>query len=216
MHQKKCFRLLTFLVSIFLGSLGSLAQTAPGTYMFKTKLGYMVVQNRQQVSFLIEFKGEKLEPLESDHPKFIIDGKRIQIVTVRREEFWQPKEGPEKEPNDEQLLEAHKGWEAEFVGESMKVKLFPISQFLELSPKRKIMFWSLSVPKGVESQVSHYLFLSTVIGRNILSLNAAPETADGQASHRAYLIESMGALQTSDKPYDIQKLKESFEKITTE
>ncbi len=191
---------------VALSSLSIFAQSDLGDYVLKTKDGYIVVQNRKATSFYFEFKGEKFEPMDSDHPKFMIDGKRIQIVTIARDEFWKTFADSKKEPTDEELLELHKKWESDYLGNSLGEKLDVKSQIVESPTKRKMMYWSFAVPKAAALEVSNYIFLTTVVGKIILALNSGIESADSEAAYRTYLTETMSTLKTSETPFDVKKI----------
>ena len=212
MFSKKYFRSSILVLYIAFFSLNIFAQEAVGDFVLKTKDGFLLVQNFEKISFTVEFKGEKIEALSSDHPNFVIDGKLIQVINVPLENFWKPKEALKAEPSTEQLLEAHKTWESDYLGEALKTKLSVTSEIFETSSKRKVMFWTFPMPKTVETPFSHQLFLTTIIGKEVWGINTSPETAETQKSYRDYITTSMNTLKTSDKPFNIKELTESLAK----
>jgi hypothetical protein len=192
-------------------SLNIFAQEGFGDFVLKTKDGFLLVQNRQKTSFTVDFKGEKIEQVTSDHPNFFIDDKLIQVINVPIANFWKPPAASKIEPTSAQLLEAHKIWESDYLGEALKTKLSVTSENFELVSKRKVMFWSFPMPKTVESPFSHQLFITTVIGgEEIWGINSSPETAEAQKSYRDYITQSMNTLKISSKPFNIKELSETL------
>lgn len=218
MFTKKYLQFLILALFMTLaGSLNLWAQGAEdppreglGTYILKSEKGFLLVHNRQPISYTIEFKGQTIKPMESDHPVFLIDGQLLQVVSVEREKFLKPTAGSTKEPTVEEVLESHKVWESDYIGESLNAKLSVTSEIFEIMPKRKVMFWSFPMPKEAKAALSHYLFLTTAIGNDILGLNSSIKTPEEQKSSRAYLVESMNTLKTSDKLFIIKDIQEQI------
>lgn len=207
MNYKNFTQSSVLFLILLLCCLNSFAQDNKlGVYVIKTETGYLLVQNREKFSYTLEFKGEQIRPLDSDHPSFIIDGKVIQVLNVLNENYWKPKEVLKTEPTTEQYLEAHKIWESDYLSDAFKAKLSVTSEFLEIGQKRKAMFWSFAMPKEVGAPVSHQLFLTTLIGKDVVGINSSPETAENQKPYRNYMIETMNTLKTSEKPFNIKEL----------
>ncbi len=206
MIYKKFTRPLVLALFITILGLNVFAQEKLGTFIISTGDGYLIVQNREKISFSLEFKGEKFKPLKSDHPTFMMDGRLIQVVTVLNENYWKPKESSKTDPTPEQFLEAHKVWESDYLGDMMKTKLSVTSEFLEISQNRKAMFWSFPMPKERESPYSHQLFLTTLIGKDVVGINASPDSSENQKSYRTYILDTMNTLKTSEKPFNIKEL----------
>jgi len=215
MVSKKYFQSFIFAVCFVFGALSFFAQAGErtgaaeklGIYIIKTESGYLVVNNREKDSYSLEFKGEKFEPVESDHPVFTVDGRLIQVVSVPHKNYWTAKAGAKKEPTDDELLESHKIWESDYLGTALKAKLSTTSEIFDIERKRKVMYWSFPMPKELESDYSHQIFLTTLIGKDILGLNASPKTAAEQKSYREYLVQTMNTLKISDKPFNIKELQ---------
>ena len=212
MVSKQSFQTLILVLFIAFFSLNIFAQEAVGDFVLKTKNGFLLVQNFEKTSFTVEFKGEKIQQLSADHPNFVIDDKLIQVINVPVENFWKPKENLKTDPTSEQLLEAHKTWESDYLGEALKTKLSVISEIFEIASKRKVMFWSFPMPKTVETPFLHQLFLTTIIGKEVWGINTSPETAETQKSYRDYITQSINTLKTSDKPFNIKELSENLAK----
>jgi hypothetical protein len=212
MISKKLTRVLILVLFVLLGGLNVFAQDKPGISVIRTDTGFLIVQNRVKNSFSLEFKGDEMKPLKGDHPTFIIDGKLVQVVTVDNENYWEPKENSKTEPTAEQLLEAHKVWESDYLGGLLKTKLSVTSEFLEIGQKRKAMFWSFPMPKNINSEYSHQLFLTTLLGKDIVAINASPDTAENRKTYQTYMLESMNTLKTSEKPFNINELRTLFKK----
>lgn len=197
-------------VAILFGALtGVFGQDRVPSFIARTKSGYLVAYNRPTTSVAIEFKGEKLEPMDSDHPKFMLDGKRLQIVVATNKEFWNATDNSKKPVKDEDLLEAHKVWEGGYLNESAGSKVSIVSEFLDLTPTKKMMSWTFTVPASAGAPVSDYIFLTTALGSDVLALNVATETSGEVKAFRAYLAECMKTLKTSDKPFDPTKVTEN-------
>jgi hypothetical protein len=183
-----------------------------GIYIIRTESGYLVVHNREKDSYSIEFKGENFKPLENDHPVFVVDGKLVQVVSVPHKNYWKPKTEAKNEPTEDELLESHKIWESEYLGGELKAKLSLTSEIFDIERKRKVMYWSFPMPEKLESDYSHQIFLTTLIGKDVLGLNASPKKAGEQKAYRDYLVESMNTLKISSKPFNIKELQEFLKK----
>ena len=220
MMSKKYLQLLILALLFAFGSLTIFAQAGDksdaqeelGIFIIRTESGYLVVHNRKTKSYSLEFKGEKFQPIKSDHPMFVIDGKLVQVVSVSNGNYWKPKKDSPKEPTDDELLESHKIWESDYLGGELGFKLSVKSEILEIERKRKVMFWSFPMPKELKSDYSHNIFLTTLIDKDILGLNASPTKEDEQKTYREYLIEAMNTLKISEKPFNIKQLRELLKK----
>ena len=181
-----------------------------GNYVLKIENGFLLVQNQPSVSFSIEFEGKDFEPFPSDHPKFVLDGKAIQLVTIPCESVWKPKDNLDVNPTVDELLESHKDWETNYLSNALKFKLNTTSSFIEIAPDRKVMVWSFKIPKNSNSSPTNYLFITTVIGENIIGFNSASDDFAGQNSCCEYLLESLKTLKTSNEPYNIEELSNNI------
>jgi len=208
MFAGKFIQSLILITLVALGGLSVFAQGKFGTSVIKTDGGYLIVQNREKTSFSLEFKGESLKPLKSDHPTFVLDGKLIQVVTVSYKNYWNPAEKSAAEPGIDQLLESHKIWESDYLGEALNAKLSVTSELFEIDRRRKVMFWSFPMPKNLESTYSHQLFLTTLIDKDVVGINASPTRPEEQKAYREFIVASMNTLKTSDKPFNIKELRE--------
>ena len=212
---KKYFQFLILAGCCLCGALSFLAQaedktSAPenlGTFIIKTESGYLVVHNREKDSYSLEFKGEDFKPLKGDHPVFVVDGRLVQVLSVPSKNYWKPKTDAKNEPTEDELLETHKIWESDYLGSRLNVKLAPTSEIFGLERQRKAMYWSFPMPKELESDFSHQIFLTTLIGKDILGLNASPKIASELKSYREYLVQSMNTLKISSKPFNIKELQ---------
>jgi hypothetical protein len=220
MFSKKYFQTVMLALCLAFGALSFLAQAVEksaadenlGTFVIKTESGYLVVHNREKDSYSLEFKGEALKPLKSDHPVFVIDGKLVQVVSVPHKNYWKPKADAKNEPTTDELLESHKVWETDYLGSELNAKLSPTSEIFDIERKRKVMYWSFPMPAKLNSDFSHQVFLTTLIGKDILGLNASPKSGGEQKAYRDYLVESMNTLKVSSKPFNIKELQEFLKK----
>lgn len=224
MVSKKFFRTLAFAAVCLFAAVPSLAQSAgekPGTpaktgelgiHVIQTEKGYLIVNNRETDSYTLEFRGIEFDPQDGDHPVFTIDDRLVQIVSVPKKNYWTPKANAKGEPSDDDLLEAHKIWERDYLAGALKARLSVTSEIFDIERKRKVMYWSFAMPKELESDFSHQIFLTTLIGKDVLGLNASPKTAAEQRAYRDYLVESMNTLKTSSKPFNIKELEVLYKK----
>jgi hypothetical protein len=200
-----------FLQLLLILSVTAQTSNQNGTTILKTANGYLVVSNNADISFRIEFKGNKIEAMDSDHPVFMLDGKLMQVVSVAKSNFYKPQTGQAK-PSETQFLEQHQVWESNYLGEQMKSKLTVKKELLDLNAKKKAMLWSFDMPKEFDSQFNLQMFLTTNLGDNILGINTSLEAKDSQIERRKYLLDAMNTLQISAKPFDIAKISEELKK----
>jgi len=223
MVSKKFFQMLSLIIVAAFSAAAAAAQTAGeksglkkddglGIYIIRTESGYLIVHNREKDSYSIEFRGAKFDPHEGEHPIFTIDDKLVQIVSVANNNYWKPKGNAKNEPTDTELLEAHKIWESEYLGGELKAKLSVTSEIFDIERSRKVMFWSFPMPKALGSDFSHQIFLTTLVNKNIIALNASPKSSGDQKTYREYLVESMNSLKISAKPFNVKELQELLKK----
>ncbi len=184
-----------------------------GTTILKTIDGYLIVDNKQNISYRIEFKGKSMLPLESDHPVFDIDGKLIQVVTVANSKFYKSKIGETSKPTEDELLEKHQVWESDYIAGEMNSKLTINKQSIELNSKKKGLLWTFDIPKSFDSQFTSQIFLTTVIGESVLGLNSYLEEKDSAPERKKYLVDSINTLQMSLIPFDVVKISEELKKV---
>lgn len=177
--------------------------------IIKTRDGFLVIGNRKPSSFSLEFKGNSIKPIESDHPVFVIDGKLWQVVDVSLDEL-KTSENKTKKLSDEENLELHKKWESDYIGNTLNKKLSVSSETIEIQEKRKAMIWSFEMPKELKSDFSHQVFITTVVGNRILAINSSVDVGKDLADYKKSLIEIMKTLKTSDKPFDINKIAQEI------
>ena len=189
------------------------SQDSSGGGMIKTGDGFLLVTNRTPVSFTLEFKGNAINPIESDHPVFMLDGKLWQVVDVSTDEF-KTAENKSKKNTDEENLELHKKWESDYIGDSINKKLSVSSETIEIQDKRKAMIWSFEMPKEMKSDFSHQIFMTTVVGNHVIGINTSVDNGKSFADYKADLITIMKTLKTSDKPFDIKKISQEIKNKT--
>ena len=196
-----------FLLKLILvfGFVSAYSQDATGGGMIKTDNGFLLIVNRIPTSFTLEFKGASIKPLESDHPVFVLDGKLWQVIDVAFSDF-RTSENKSKTLTDEENLELHKKWESEYIGNSLKQKLSVKSEIVEILNKRKAMIWSFEMPKEMNSDYSHQVFMTTIIGDRVVAINASVDLGKSFADYKNSMIEIMKTLKTNDKPFDINKI----------
>jgi hypothetical protein len=204
--------LLILVVALFC-RVGAEAQQPYGISFLKTDGGYLMVDNSEDVSFRLEFKGKNFEAVkELNGSGFLIDEVLIQAITARQTEFVKPAPEAKNAPSDEQILQFHKTWESDYLGEQMGSKLIVTQENLEVRPKRKALYWLFSMPPDFESPFTHQLFLTTVIGKKVLAINGSAAKNAPVAELRKYLIGAMETLETSERPFDVKAISEKLKK----
>lgn len=203
--------LLLKLILIF-GCLSAYSQNASGSSgggLIKTGDGFLLVTNRTPISFTLEFKGESIKPLEADHPVFVLDGKLLQVVDLEFSNF-QKAEKNAKKLTDDEYLELHKKWESDYIGNSLKQTLLVKSETIEILNKQKAMVWSFEMPKELNSDFSHQIFVTTVVGDRVVAINASVEIGKTLSDYKNNLIDIIKTLKTSDKPLDVNKIAQEI------
>src|SRR5687767_4428921 len=171
--KRNLFNFIILNLFITLGFFSAYSQkNIDGGGLIKTEDGFLLITNRTPVSFSFEFKGNSIEPVESDHPVFTLDGKLWQIVDVSLSEF-KVSENKSKKLTDEETLELHKLWESKYIENALNKKLTLLSEIVEIQDKRKAMIWSFEMPKEMVSDFSHQIFMTTIVGDRVVAINSS-------------------------------------------
>lgn len=195
------------LISAFLLMLFSALQIFPQSSAIKTDKGFLFVSNGDKKSFTIEINGNEIKPLQSETPMFMVDGKLLQILTVPITNFTDKAKGK----SDEELLEMHKIWESNYLGDEVyKTKLTTESQKMKFG-ENNALFWGFKRP-SMNQQFDGDYFLTTIIGKNLVGIGSATSAEVTKAETQTFLESIMKSLKISDKPYDINKLSEQIRK----
>ncbi|HYE72266.1 MAG TPA: hypothetical protein VEF04_03005, partial [Blastocatellia bacterium] len=156
------------------------------------------------------FAGNDLKPFQSERIVFKIDEKIVQMQRAKKSEFLQS--SVNQNFKDSEILEKHRGWEESYLSDLLKAKLNVTSEKVTARTNREALLWHFPMPEGMNKQVDHQVFLTTVIGEQVLILNYSVEKGDTVANATKYLIESMNTLKVSDKPIDVKALQEEIRK----
>jgi len=203
--------ILAFFALLLFSSIG-FSQTDKdllGVLSIKTGKGFLFINNNDDKSFSIEISGSDVKPQEDlNVPAFSVDGKIVQILSVPLTNF-----APEnKKLSDEELLEAHKLWESNYLSTDIyKEKLKVESTKVKLGEKRDALFWGFTRPK-FNQEFKHEYFLTTVVGKTLLAIGSPVGENETIEGTKKILMEIMVTLKVSEKPFDIEKLSESIRK----
>ena len=209
---KKINRLLVAAMAIFLLSplISAQQKIIYGRLSIKTDYGYLFISNTTEKSYTFEIRGKDIEEIKGgSHPTFVVDEKLLQIIQVDKKAFVS---GNEK-LTEEEILEKHKVWESDYLsGEfgkklDLKIEKVIVKDF-------KTMFWGFQRPIANTEYDRDYL-LTKVVGNNILALNVSLYVGDKLSDYQKFLVETLGTLKISDKPFDIKKLSEEILKTAT-
>jgi hypothetical protein len=194
------------------GAAAVLAQEAPAeSTLIRTKTGVLLVHNEAGLNFTLALTGKDIQPMDSqDHIFVKIDGRVTQLHTVSIAEF--APELKDRKLNDWLLLERHRDWEADYIGNALGTKVKVTSEVLTLNQNRPALFWSFPVPAEVDKQTKSQLYLTVVSGKQVIMINCAVQTNDYEALVRKFMIEAMNTLKLSDKAIDVQAVQEAIRK----
>jgi hypothetical protein len=195
--------LLVLCVGLF--TLNAFSQAAA----IKTDDGILFVNNSTDKSFTFEITGKKIDALQSEKPMFSVDGKLLQIMIVSVSSFADSK----KKQTDEELLEAHKIWESDYLGNEMYGKKLTLETEKITSDGRQLLFWGYARPSYNE-QFSHDYFLTTIVGKTLVGFGSPIKASENKADVKSMLLKIAKSLKVSDKPFDIEKLSDEIKKGT--
>ncbi len=176
-----------------------------GLFTIKTKAGYLFINNGKDKSFSIEINAKGVEPATGvEVPMFIINDEPVQILTVPLTNFA----AKDNKLSDAQLLENHKIWESEYLGDEVYQSKLKVTSEKVLIGKRDFLFWGFVRPKFNTEYKQDY-FITTILGNYLLAIGTTTK-ADKMENSKKTLTEIMNTLKVSDKPFDINKLSESI------
>ena len=190
-------------LTVFLLSLIVSAQqkTIYGRSSIKTVYGYLFISNTTEKSYTLEIRGKEIEVIkEGNNPTFIVDGKLLQLVQAETKAFVS---GDEK-LKAEEILEKHKLWESEYLSGAFGKKLELKTEKVSVKDF-KTLFWGYQRPVANTEYDRDYL-LTTVVGNNVLALTVSLYVGDKLSDYQKFLVETLGTLKISDKPFDVLKL----------
>jgi hypothetical protein len=197
----KFFVLLLFIIG--LNTITTFSQAA-----IKTENGYLFIKNGKDKSFTIEITGKEVTSVKSPNPTFLVDGRIVQILSVPLTNFTN------KKMSDEELLEAHKIWETDYLGDEVFKKKLTVETEKVSNADRKLLFWYFTRPNVIK-QYDRDVYMTTIIGNSLLGVSSPIEPAVKIADVQKLFLDIMKSLKVSDKPFDIAKLAEDIKKVTT-
>jgi hypothetical protein len=174
----------------------------------KTSNGYVLVWNQPNNYYLLEIKGKDVRQTSTDRKVFSVDGMFLQIVDAPIENFLEA--AKRQGLDDKAILEAHRDWEAKFLDSEFKAKLKIESSWQKLGNGKDVLFWQASVPEGAKTNVKKQVYLTLVKGEYVLMLGGAVTDATGESAAQQLLLNIIETLKTSDKPTDLQKLRDTI------
>ena len=197
MNLPKLRLLFLLTAAVFLLS----AAPAFGQASIKTANGFLFVNNDASKSFTLEVSGGEVKPLQHSQPMFQVDGRLLQILTVKKTGFA-PQAGNK---SDEELLDLHKIWESDYLGQEVfKQKLAVEAEKLDVAGRRAL-FWSFARPIH-NQQIGHDCFLSTIVGDYALVLSSPLPLKGDKAATQKFLVDVLKTIKLADKTFDIEKL----------
>jgi hypothetical protein len=197
----KFFVLLLFII-------GLNAATVFSQAAIKTENGYLFIKNGKDKSFTIEITGKEVTSVKSPNPTFLVDGRIVQILSVPLTNFTN------KKMSDEELLEAHKIWETDYLGDEVFKKKLTVETEKVSNADRKLLFWYFTRPNVIK-QYDRDVYMTTIIGNSLLGVSSPIEPAVKIADVQKLFLDIMKSLKVSDKAFDIAKLAEDIKKGTT-
>lgn len=176
----------------------------------KTSSGFLLVWNQPNNYYILEIKGKDVRQTSTDRKVFSVDGMFLQVVDAPIENFLQA--AKRQGLDDKAILEAHRDWEAKFLDGEYKAKLKIESSSQKLTSGKEALLWAASVPETVKTNVKKQVYLTLVKGDYVLMLGGAVTDTTGDSAVRQLLLNTIETLKTSDKPTDLQKLRDAIRK----
>ncbi len=173
----------------------------------KSKTGYLWVNNEEGNWYTLEIPGESVTQF-APRKAFMVDGLLLQIVTTRLDRFLPA--NALQPPGDRAILEAHRDWEAKASEESYKTKLAIESSWHKLTNDKEALLWKFNVSDKPDSVVKKELYLTAVKGDRVLMLGGVVNIDNSETAVTNLLLKSMASLKVSDKPIELNQLKEAI------
>jgi uncharacterized protein involved in high-affinity Fe2+ transport len=176
----------------------------------KISSGYLLVWNVPNNYYILEIKGKDVRQTSTDRKFFSVDGMFLQIVDVSLENVLQA--AKRQDLDDKAILEAHRDWEAKFMEGEYKAKLKIESSWQKVPNGNDALLWQASVPESAKGNVKKQVYLTVVKGDYVLMLGGAVTDTSGEGAIEQLLLKTIETLKTSDKPTDLQKLRDTIGK----
>jgi hypothetical protein len=202
-------RMMAAVLILLAVSLGVLALDGDeGTSLLKTDDGLLVVHNSEWSHFTMEIKAKSFRVARTEPNFFLeVDGCLIQVVTTKTSPFIQGAVGSKL--TDREILERHRDWESEHINSLLGEKLKVRSEFVVLSSGKEALHWEQALPPG-KSQAKENLYLTAVVGQEVVLINGVVINADEKAAIRSKLAEILSTLKPSTQPISIRALQDKI------
>lgn len=176
----------------------------------KSSNGYLLVWNQPNNYYILEIKGKDVRQTSTERKFFSVDGMFLQIVDAPVKDIIQAANG--QKLADKSILEAHRDWETRFLETEYKGKLKTESSWQKLTNGKDALLWQIGVPENAKSNVRKQVYLSLVQGDYVLMLGGAVTDTIEESATQQLLLSTIETLKTSDKPTDLQKLRDIIRK----
>ena len=173
----------------------------------KSSSGYLLVWNQPNNYYILEIKGKDVRQTSTERKVFSIDGMFLQIVDAPIENFLQAAQ--RQKLDDKAILDTHRDWEVKFLESEYKAKLEIESSWQKLTNGKDALLWLASVPETAKTNVKKQMYLTLVKGDQVLMLGGAVTGTTEENAARQLLLNTIETLKTSDKPTDLQKLRDA-------
>ena len=174
----------------------------------KSPSGYVLVWNQPNNYYVLEIKGKDVRQTSTERKLFSVDGKFLQVVDAAVANIIQAA-GGQKLP-DKAVLEAHRDWETKFLESEYKSKLKIESSWQKLTNGKDALWWMATVPESIKTNVKKQVYLTVVQGNYVLMLGGAVTEVTDESAAQQLLLTTIETLKTSDKPTDLQKLRDAI------
>jgi hypothetical protein len=181
-----------------------------GSVAIKTQTGYLWVCNEANNWYTLEIQADSVTRTSTSRKVFSVDGLLLQIVTTSTNKFLG--ERAKQALDDKTILEAHRDWEAKDSEESYKARLTIESSWQKLTNGKDALLWKFNVPEGASSNLKKEIYLTQVKGDYVLLLGGIVTDTIKEDGTIKLLLTTASTLKVSDKPIELNQLKESIRK----
>ena len=189
------------------------ARTQAGDYRsvaIRTRTGYLWVNNEPDNWYTLEIPAESVTRTSNTRKVFSVDGMLLQIVTTGTNKFLG--ERAREALDDKAMLEAHRDWEAKDSEQSYMTKLTIESSWQKLTNGKDALLWKFNVPASADTGLKKEVYLTLVKGESVLMLGGIVTEEIKEAATARLLITTASSLKVSDKPIELNQLKDSIRK----
>jgi hypothetical protein len=174
----------------------------------RTPAGAILVWNQADNYFTLDINGKEVLPNNSTNDvMFKVDGLFLQVQAAAFSEIF--KESSAKGKTAESILLAHRDWESEYAEGVFGKKLSVQSAPVKLKNGNDALFWSYDMPADVKADAKKQVFLTTIHNEFVVILNSAVLDTTQEAEIRQLLTKTLETMKVSQKPFDVEKLRDS-------